>query len=99
MNGLLLEWVENDGWVIISGEANYAPIAVEQWPRLCTPQTASAIGHLWRLVEDERALTQDNELHLPPAEAAVLSPAVRRPTDSARSLSTDLTNCDVRSPN
>ncbi|PWG03517.1 DEAD/DEAH box helicase [Sphingosinicella humi] len=72
-----LEWVANDGWVIITGHLNGTPIPVEEWPRICGANMATAVGRLWRLVEDEQALTQHNEVHLPAAEAAALSPGVR----------------------
>ncbi|MFN3725244.1 MAG: DEAD/DEAH box helicase [Allosphingosinicella sp.] len=76
-NHLQLEWVAIDGWVVISGHINGTPIPVEAWPGICGAELATAVGRLWQLVEDERALTQDNEVHLPPGEAASLSPGVR----------------------
>ncbi|GAA4019206.1 DEAD/DEAH box helicase [Sphingomonas swuensis] len=78
---LLLEWFSKDEWVVFTGRVGEVGVRVEEWPRICSPQKASAVAKLWQLVEDELALSEENELHLPPSEAAKLSPAVRSALD------------------
>jgi len=77
MSDLSLEWVSQGGWVVVSGKNFSGPVDVEKWPALAAPSLAPAIGVLWGLVEDEVALNQADELHLPHGEAAALSPGVR----------------------
>lgn len=77
MPELKLEWVSQDDWVVVTGRSSSGPVDVEAWPAMAAPDLAPAVGTLWRLVEDEVALAHANELHLPHAEAAALSPALR----------------------
>ncbi|NJR77515.1 DEAD/DEAH box helicase [Sphingomonas corticis] len=77
MPELKLEWMSEEDWVVVSGLAAAGPVDVESWPGAAAPGLVPAVGALWRLVEDEVALAQGNELHLPHAEAAALSPAIR----------------------
>lgn len=76
-----LEWISQGDWVVVSGRDAAGPTDVESWPGMASPELAPAVGALWRLVEDEVALAHGNELHLPHAEAATLSPAIRSALD------------------
>lgn len=77
MPDLKLEWVSHGDWVIVTGRSPSGPVDVEAWPAMAARDLAPAVGTLWRLVEDEVALAQADELHLPHAQAAALSPAMR----------------------
>lgn len=81
MSEFTLEWESAEDWIVFSATWSGQPVDVDEWPGVAPLPLSPAVDHLWHLVEEEEALAQGNELHLPHLSAAGLSPAKRAALD------------------
>ena len=75
---LEFSWRSEPDWVIFSANDLGRPVTVESWQAVVGPAEASTVARLWASVENEEALADGYELHLPWKKVAELTPGQRR---------------------
>ena len=75
---LEFSWRSEPDWVIFSANDLGRPVTVESWQAVVGPAEASTVARLWASVENEEALADGYDLHLPWKKVAELTPGQRR---------------------